>query len=214
MLPYNSTFNITALFRYGRRCRICTVAPSVQSRRAVLPFSPDAYTFPLLLKDAAASARGSPLEGQKLHALVIKFGFSSGAYTSTALINFYAKVGDLASAREVFDAMPCRTLPSWTAIMVGHARCGDMRSAMEVFLSMPEKDNAVYNAMMDGFVKVGDVQSARRVFDVMPEWNVVSWTCLMHGYCISGNMEAARDLFDAMPQRNMYSWNVMISGYC
>ncbi|XP_062204841.1 pentatricopeptide repeat-containing protein At2g44880-like [Phragmites australis] len=212
MLHCKPNSTLTALFCCGRRT--FAVAPSGRPRHAISLCSPDEYTFPLLLKAAAASARGSALEGQKLHARVFKFGFSSCVYASTALVDFYAKAGDVASARKVFDAMPRRTPPSWTAIMVGHARSGDMLSAVEVFSSMPDKDTAAYNAMIDGFVKAGDVPSAQKVFDAMPDKNVVSRTCLMHGYCMAGNMEAARELFDAMPRRNLHSWNVMISGYC
>ncbi|KAL6906381.1 hypothetical protein ACP4OV_003982 [Aristida adscensionis] len=217
MLPSKPNYPLTAILRYGLRA--FSVASSGQPRRAASPFSPDAYTFPSLLKSAASAAAGasrrrSLLDGQRIHAQVIKFGFAACVYASTALVDFYAKAGDVASAREVFDAMPSRTLPSWTAIMVGYARSGDMQLALEVFSSMPEKDTAVYNATIDGFVKAGDMQSARRVFDAMPERNVISWTCLMHGYCTAGNMEAAKELFDGMRRRNLHSWNVMISGYC
>ncbi|KAF8728116.1 hypothetical protein HU200_018695 [Digitaria exilis] len=218
MLPSKHGSISTALLFHGRRT--FSVASSSRNRRAVSPLAPDEYTFPLLLKEAAAEAAGasgrrSPIEGQKLQARVIKFGFSSCVYASTALVDFYSKAGHLASARVMFDAMPRRTLPSWTAIMVGYARSGDMSSAEEIFSLMPEKDTPAYNAMIDGFVKVGDVSSAQKVFDAMPERNVVSRTCLMHGYCMDGNMEAARELFDAMPRRrNLHSWNVMIRGYC
>ncbi|KAG2550505.1 pentatricopeptide repeat-containing protein At2g44880-like [Panicum virgatum] len=218
MLPSKRSYISTALLCRCRRT--FAVASSGLNRRPVSPLALDEYTFPLLLKVAAAEAaaalgRRSSIEGQKLHARVIKFGFSSCVYASTALVDFYSKAGDLASAHVVFDAMPRRTLPSWTAIMVGYARSGDMRSAEEIFSLMPEKDTPAYNAMIDGFVKVGDVPSAQKVFDAMPERNVVSRTCLMHGYCMAGNMEAARELFDAMPRsRNLHSWNVMIRGYC
>ncbi|KAJ1296240.1 hypothetical protein BS78_01G284700 [Paspalum vaginatum] len=218
MLPSKHSSTLTALLCRG--CRTFSAAPSGQNRRAVSPFAPDNYTFPVLLKAAAAATAGasgprSPIDGLKIHARVIKFGFSFCVYASTALVDFYAKAGDLASARVVFDAMPRRTLPSWTAIVVGYARSGDMTSAVELFSSMPEKDTAAYNAMIDGFVKAGDVQSAQKVFDAMPEKNVVSHTCLMHGYCMVGNMEATRELFEAMPRRrNLHSWNVLINGYC
>ena len=125
MLPSKRSYISTALLCRGRRT--FAVASSGLNRRPISPLAPDDYTFPLLLKEAAAEAAGalgrrSSIEGQKLHAGVIKFGFSSCVYASTALVDFYSKAGDLASAHVVFDAMPRRTLPSWTAIMVGYAR--------------------------------------------------------------------------------------------
>ncbi|XP_073002287.1 pentatricopeptide repeat-containing protein At2g44880 [Typha latifolia] len=177
------------------------------------PFSPDAYTFPLLLKSAALSLEGRK-EGKQLHTHVIKMGFFWNVFASTGLVDMYAKAGEMELARKVFDGMSQRSLASWTSMTIGYARCGDANSALELFGLMPEKDTAAFNAMIDVLTKLGDVGSARQLFDEMPERNVVSWTSLIYGYCKAGDMETARKLFDAMPGRNLYSWNVMIGGYC
>lgn len=129
------------------------------------------------------------------------------------MIDMYAKNGDMASARKVFDGMPLKSLPSWTSMTVGYARAGDVGAAMGLFQLMPEKDAAAFNAMIDVFVKQGNMTSAKRLFDEMDDRNVVSWTSLISGYCKVGNTEAAGALFDLMPLRNLYSWNVMIGGY-
>lgn len=126
----------------------------------------------------------------------------------------YVKIGDLISARKVFDGMRERSAVSWTAMSVGYARAGHKDAAMELFLEMPEKDVAAFNAMIDVLVKSGELDSARKVFDEMPQRNVVSWTSLLSGYCKAGDMEAAKVLFDGMKERNLFSWNVMIGGYC
>ncbi|XP_065030524.1 pentatricopeptide repeat-containing protein At2g44880-like [Musa acuminata AAA Group] len=180
------------------------------------PFSPDGYTFPLLLK-ACAALSGDPSEhreGPQLHSHVIKTGFCGHAFSSTGLVDMYAKTSDMTSARKVFDDMPLKSLASWTSMAIGYARGGEAGAAMELFQLMPEKDTAAFNAMIDVFVKKGHMASARRLFDEMSDRNVVSWTSLISGYCKVGDMEAASVLFDAMPEKNLYSWNVMIGGHC
>ncbi|WOL06097.1 hypothetical protein Cni_G14829 [Canna indica] len=190
--------------------------PPPSSSSAEHRFYPDHYTFPFLLKSCASLPVYPPNhgEGPQIHSHVIKMGFYAHAFTSTGLVDMYAKNGDMVSARKVFDEMPLKSLQSWTSMIVGYARGGDSAAAMELFQLMPEKDTAAFNAMIDIFVKQGNMASARQLFDEMTDKNVVSWTSLISGYCKAGDMEAASMLFDRMPERNLYSWNVMIGGYC
>ncbi|XP_051132910.1 pentatricopeptide repeat-containing protein At2g44880 [Andrographis paniculata] len=102
----------------------------------------------------------------------------------TALAAGYVRIGNMASAREVFEATPPE-----------------------------ERDTAAYNVMVDGYVKCGMMDAAREMFDVMPVKNVVSWTTMIGGCCSNGDVEGGRALFDTMPARNLCSWNAMIGGY-
>ncbi|KAJ6806356.1 pentatricopeptide repeat-containing protein [Iris pallida] len=185
-----------------------------QLRSDKQPFSPNAHTFPILLKSSAAT--GDSKQAVQLHAHVVKMGFCRNPFSATGLVDMYAKLGDVVSARKVFDGTPERNVVSWTAMVNGYVKAGDLGSAVTLFRAMPEKDPAAYNAMIDAFFKFGDLGSARELFDGMPERdrNVVTWTSLMSGYAKVGDMETARVLFDRMPERNNFSWNVMIGGYC
>ncbi|KAF8412937.1 hypothetical protein HHK36_000909 [Tetracentron sinense] len=175
-------------------------------------FAPDDYTFSSLVKYSGFNV--AIKEGQQLHNQVIKMGFCSDLFVSTALVDMYAKFGKMVLSRKVFDEMIHRSPVTWTALVVGYARSGDMGAARSFFTRMPEKDPAAFNAMVDAFVKSGNVDSARELFDEMPEKNVISWTTLISGYCKNGYVGAARSLFDAMPDKNLVSWNAMIAGYC
>ncbi|KAK4476441.1 hypothetical protein RD792_015594 [Penstemon davidsonii] len=177
-------------------------------------FVPDNYTFSTLAK--CCGLKFSIWEGMEVHAHVVKYGFKSNLYAATALVDMYGKLGQIGSARELFDEMTERSSVSWTALMSGYVRGGNMASARGLFRMMPEyeKDAATFNVMIDGYVKLGEIGSAKMLFDVMPEKNVVSWTTMIDGYCTNGEVDEARLLFDAMPDRNLYSWNAMIGGYC
>lgn len=173
-------------------------------------FLPDNFTFTVLAKSCANMAIW---EGLEIHGHVVKNGFCLDLYVSTALIDMYAKLGELGMARKLFDEMKERSLVSWTALIGGYVRSGCMGSARVLFDKMPVKDSAAYNVMLDGYAKVGDMDSARSLFENMPDRNVISWTSMIYGYCNIADVLSARSLFDAMPEKNLLSWNAMISGY-
>ncbi|KAK3434014.1 hypothetical protein EUGRSUZ_D01519 [Eucalyptus grandis] len=175
-------------------------------------FSPDNFTFTTLAK--CGSLATSCWEGLQVQSHVVKMGFWSDLYVSTAFVDLYAKWGSVEAARMLFDDMSVRSLVSWTALIGGYARRGDMGNAMKLFEEMPEKDSAAYNLMIDGYVKLGDMDPAKDLFNEMPERNVVSWTTMINGYCNVGDVKSASSLFNAMPEKNLYSWNVIINGYC
>ncbi|KAL9690626.1 hypothetical protein QQ045_011031 [Rhodiola kirilowii] len=175
-------------------------------------FSPDSFTFTSLAKCCGSAM--AVREGEQVHGVVVKKGFCSDLYVSTALSDLYSRFGKMGNARKVFDEMSHRSEVSWTCLLGGYARSGDMANARALFDLMPYKDIAACNAMIDAHVKNGDMESAKGLFDEMTERNVVTWTSLIYGYCKNGDLVAARLLFDAMRVKNLFSWNVMIGGYC
>ncbi|XP_010275418.1 PREDICTED: pentatricopeptide repeat-containing protein At2g44880 [Nelumbo nucifera] len=175
-------------------------------------FTPDNYTFPALVKSCGSNL--AVKEGQQFHSEVIKMGYCFNLFISTAIVDMYAKFGEMILARKLFDEMPLKNQVSWTALVVGYARCGDVVTARELFCRMPEKDPAAFNAMVNAYVKSGNMDSARELFEEMPERNIVSWTTLISGYCKNGDLATARLLFDTMPEQSLVSWNAMIGGYC
>ncbi|GMH22366.1 hypothetical protein Nepgr_024209 [Nepenthes gracilis] len=180
--------------------------------RRYTSFLPDNFTFLSLSKSCSSNLL--LWEGQQLHDHVIRNGYSLDLFVSTALVDMYAKFGDIMCAAKLFDQMTQRSQVSWTCLVCGYARSGDTANARKYFYEMPQKDLAAFNAMIDAYVKVGDMDSAQSLFDVMPERNVISWTTLISGYCINNFVDSARQLFDAMPEKNLISWNAMIGGYC
>ncbi|XP_074270489.1 pentatricopeptide repeat-containing protein At2g44880-like [Silene latifolia] len=175
-------------------------------------FVPDIYTFLFLSKSCCSSLY--KWEGKQLHCRLIRSGFCSDLFVSTSMVDMYAKMGDMGSARKVFDEMPNRSVVSWTALVCGYAKSGDIFNARKYFDEMPDKDVAAYNAIIDACVKVGDMRSAQRLFEMMPQRNVVSWTTMISGFCNNNDTVTARIVFDAMPEKNQCSWNAMIGGYC
>ncbi|CAK9134249.1 unnamed protein product [Ilex paraguariensis] len=127
----------------------------------------------------------------------------------------YAKCGNIADSRRVFDYMPVRNVVTCNAMIGGYMRNGDTKSGSLLFEQMPMRTAVTWIEMIDGYAKLGDMVIARQFFDRVPFElrNVVTSSVMVDGYCSNGDMEAAKKVFEAMPQRNFYVWSSMISGY-
>ncbi|XP_057851151.2 pentatricopeptide repeat-containing protein At2g13600-like [Cryptomeria japonica] len=63
-------------------------------------------------------------QGRQVHGCIIKYGLISNIILQNALVDMYAKCGNLEYARQVFDEMREQDLVSWTAMIAGYARQG------------------------------------------------------------------------------------------
>ncbi|XP_057830722.2 pentatricopeptide repeat-containing protein At2g13600-like [Cryptomeria japonica] len=84
----------------------------------------------------ACAKMGALDEGMKIHRKVFEDGFSSDVIVVTALIDMYAKCGNLQKAHELFDGIPQQDVVSWTAIVAGYAQNGFVDKALEIFKHM------------------------------------------------------------------------------
>ncbi|KAG8363519.1 hypothetical protein BUALT_Bualt19G0030900 [Buddleja alternifolia] len=127
---------------------------------------PNAFTLSAVLKSCTLPA------GKALHSHAHKFGFESDTYVRTALIDVYARGGDIVSARKLFDTMPERNLVSSTAMITGYAKNGDVDEARVLFDGMEERDVVSWNVMIDGYAQHGRPNEALNLFTQMLKANL------------------------------------------
>ncbi|GKA70695.1 pentatricopeptide repeat-containing protein [Tanacetum coccineum] len=70
-------------------------------------------------------------EETKAHAYSIKLGFQHQIYIMTALVDMYAKCGNLDDARKKFDHLQEPDIVLWTSMMGGYVQNGENESAMK-----------------------------------------------------------------------------------
>ncbi|KAF5191505.1 Pentatricopeptide repeat-containing protein [Thalictrum thalictroides] len=125
----------------------------------------DYFAFPPVLKSCACSS--AIKEGRQVHSLVISYGFDSNSYIQSGLIDFYAKGGDLESAKRVFDGILVKDPVSYNCLISGYSKSGEVSKAEELFSVMSEKTIVSWNSMMSCYLQNGDFHEGFRIFERM-----------------------------------------------
>ncbi|OWM75384.1 putative pentatricopeptide repeat-containing protein At1g10330 [Punica granatum] len=124
---------------------------------------PNSLTFPPLVKSSVLL----PSWGRPLHAQAIRRGVSWDPFIKTSFINFYARIGRLADALQVFDEIPNPCLVAWNAKLDALCRNEAMGSALSVFNSMPELDVVSWTSLISGLSSNGNFHEAIDIFRKM-----------------------------------------------
>ncbi|XP_062000892.1 pentatricopeptide repeat-containing protein At2g27610-like [Rosa rugosa] len=107
-------------------------------------FTPNQFTLSSVL--VACASLCSLEYGQQVHGLLCKAGLDTGRCTESALVDMYAKCGNITEAQEVFERITDPDTISWTAIISAYAQHGLVEDALEL-----------YGRMEQSGVKVNDV---------------------------------------------------------
>ncbi|KAF5734071.1 pentatricopeptide repeat-containing protein [Tripterygium wilfordii] len=180
---------------------------------------PTKFTFPSVLK--ACSGLQALEEGKEIHDHVRRLGLESDVFVCTALIDLYAKCGDLVEARGVFDGMSYRDVVAWNAIIAGFSLHGKYEETIQLLLEMQkERINPNYSTIV-GILPTVALATAlrqgkaihgfcvRRVFTK----DVVVATALLDMYAKCYCLSYARGIFDMMEVWNEVTWSAMIGAY-
>ncbi|CAN6450383.1 unnamed protein product [Victoria cruziana] len=130
-----------------------------------LQLKPDHYTIASALTACANLA--DVAAGEQLHAHVTIAGFRRYLQVGNTLIAFYAKAGDLVSARHVFEEIPLRDVFSWTTLVSAHAKSGEVEIALGLFEEMPQRNLVAWNGLITGCAQSGRHEVASEVFKRM-----------------------------------------------
>lgn len=161
----------------------------------------DSFSISLALQ--ACGRSGESRIGKAIHAHLLKLGFVSDLFVQTALVEMYAKVGDVSVARRVFNEMPERDLVSYNVMLAEYVGCGNVREARRLFNEMPDRDLVSWNTMIHGYAMSGDLHSAQEIFDKTRERDLFSWSSMISAYAQSRQSSEALRLFREMQLANV-----------
>lgn len=125
----------------------------------------DYYTIPPVLK--SCSSLPAIELGKQIHSLVTISGLDSTVYVHTALIDFYAKIGDIDSAKQVFDGIIVKDPICYNCLISGYSKSGDVITARKLFDEMTEKTVVSWNSMLSCYAHNGDYLEGFRIFERM-----------------------------------------------
>ncbi|XP_011023127.1 PREDICTED: pentatricopeptide repeat-containing protein At5g08510 [Populus euphratica] len=135
---------------------------SLYSQMLLKGCPPNELTFTFLFP--ACASFYSLLHGKVIHTHFIKSGFDFDVYALTALVDMYAKLGVLMLARQVFDEMTVRDIPTWNSLIAGYSRSRDMEGALELFKLMPSRSVVSWTTMISGYSQNGMYTKALEMF--------------------------------------------------
>ncbi|CAL5363359.1 unnamed protein product [Camellia sinensis] len=159
------------------------------------------------------------LHGMLIHLYIIKHGLEFDVFMSNALINMYAKFGNIWQAQKVFNQMFVRDLVSWNSIIAAYEQnthpdtalkfYGEMQSngiqpdvltLVSLVSSVAQSRDCrnVGNAVVDLYAKLGIIDSAYRVFEEIRLKDVVSWNMMITGYGQNGLASEAIEVLCTM----------------
>ncbi|KAL3751559.1 hypothetical protein ACJRO7_012398 [Eucalyptus globulus] len=171
--------------------------------------SPDAVTLVVVLSASAFLAVLAV--GSSLHAYSIKKGLSSSnVHVGTALLNFYAKCGDVESARRVFDAMDSKNTVTWSAMIGGYGIHGDGSGSLTLFSDMLKEEirptEVIFTSILSACRHTGLVGEGWRYFNSMcQDYNFVPsmkhYACMIDLLSRAGRLEEALEFIEKMPMQ-------------
>ncbi|XP_028059679.1 putative pentatricopeptide repeat-containing protein At3g11460, mitochondrial [Camellia sinensis] len=89
---------------------------------------------------SACANLGALNTGKWIHKLVRNKGLETNVSITNALIDMYAKCGNIALARDAFDKLPHKSVVSWTSIIGACASHGHGDNALMLFTKMKEEE--------------------------------------------------------------------------
>lgn len=182
-------------------------------------FPSDEYTYVSVLN--ACSCLENLDVGRQLHSFIIKSNIEKSPFVLNAIVDMYAKSGDLNAARKQFELIQNRDIVSWNAILVGYAHDGDNIEALIIFRRMNSDGIApdvvsmacVLSACADLQVLEQGKQAHCLTIKVGLDTKLYVGSSVVDMYSKCADMESAEKAIAQIPVPSVVSRNALIAGY-
>ncbi|KAM7269748.1 hypothetical protein ACFE04_025245 [Oxalis oulophora] len=109
--------------------------------------------------------------GKQIHAIASKHLNSYDIAMSNALINMYAKSGEIEDARRVFDETREKNVITWTSLIAGYGKHGCVSDAIKLFKQMEEEglkpNDVTFLSLLFACSHTGLTDEGWKLFNVM-----------------------------------------------
>ncbi|KZV43504.1 pentatricopeptide repeat-containing protein-like [Dorcoceras hygrometricum] len=168
-------------------------------------FEPDDVTVVSVLP--AIADLGAFDMGNWVYKFVKRKKLDASASVSAALVDMYAKCGEIEKAKQVFDNLLGRGVCSWNALINGLALNGRSKEALETFVNMKRKGFKPDEITMLGVLSAcnhgGLVEEGKRWFYEMEKFKlsprVEHYGCMVDLLGRAGCLDEAERLINNMP---------------
>lgn len=155
----------------------------------------------------------------QMHCLILKTGFSMCSTVKDALINMYARAGEIHFSEVIFEEIDrVENVSTWAVMISGFARNEDSSRSIELFCRMFQEglkpDNFCISSVLSVIRCLGlGKQIHSYVFKAGLAIVVSVGSSLFTMYSKCGNLDDAYNFFIQMPEKDGVSWTSMIAGF-
>lgn len=166
---------------------------------------PDSITVVSLLQ--ACASIGAYHQGKWIHSYVLRSCLGPCIRIGTALVDMYAKCGNLDSSRKCFDIMPEHDSVSWTAIIAGYGSHGKGETALKMFSEFLQSGMApndviflsvLYACNHNGLVDSGMILFESMIHEHKIEPKIEHLACIVDLLCRAGRVQDAYNFYRKM----------------
>ncbi|KAK9994742.1 hypothetical protein SO802_024445 [Lithocarpus litseifolius] len=179
-----------------------------------------------VLKACGTNIKDSNQHGNALHAFSVKLGLDLDDVVATALIDMYAKTGDLVDAIQIFKLMSDQSIFIYNAMISGFLH-GETISdeyaneAFDLFSKMQKKkmkpSKFTFSSMLKACNAIEAFDYGKQIHAQICKWNLhldeFIGSALTNLYFLSGSVEDGAKCFVVTPKLDIVSWTSIISGY-
>ncbi|XP_021275712.1 pentatricopeptide repeat-containing protein At4g21065-like isoform X1 [Herrania umbratica] len=180
---------------------------------------PDEITMVAVL--CACTDLGALELGRWVESFIEKTGLNKSVELNNALIDMFAKCGDVDKALKLFRTMSERSIVSWTSVIVGLAMHGRGLQAVSLFHEMIRDgmvpDDVVFIGLLSACSHSGLVEKGQEYFDLMRKAfgilpKIEHYGCMVDMLCRAGLVREAVEFVQKMPNEpNSIIWRTLIN---
>lgn len=179
----------------------------------LLPWPSRLRSLLLSCKDKASTA--------KIHALMILTGTITHGNSNARLIATYAGIGDIVSARKVFDKLSQRGIHAWNAMIIAYSRqyCPSEVVSLyhQMILDRVRPDSSTFTVALKACASTLDLKTGEEIWSKAVncgyEYDVFVGSSVLNLYAKCGKMDEAVVVFNKMPRRDLVCWTTMVTGF-
>ncbi|XP_043707805.1 pentatricopeptide repeat-containing protein At2g44880-like [Telopea speciosissima] len=170
---------------------------------------------------SACSHLGAHEQGKWTDSYIKKNKFDLSIPLGNALIDMFAKCGDVENAEAVFHRMPKKCVITWTSMVSGLAINGRCRDAVALFNTMhtegTQPDDVIFIAVLTACTHGGLVEEGKKVFDEMVHGynikpRIEHYGCMVDLLGRAGKLDEAVRFVMSMPLKpNAVIWGTLLS---
>lgn len=161
---------------------------------------------------SACASIGALDLGKQIDVYASQRGLKHDIFVATALIDMYAKCGNLDNALRIFREMPRKNEASWNAMISALASHGKAKEALSLFNLMAEEgggaqpNDITFVGLLSACVHAGLVDEGYRLFDMMSSMfglipKIEHYSCMVDLLARAGHLYEAWDLIEKMPEK-------------